>query len=186
MHLVLWTPIMTCGSHIPTSPTHKLGPTSSVVSITVPVEHSNIQQAPLQYSHSAWFAQKPSQFKKFNSMAVASTCQCTTLPWYRRRGGMNGRRSGTMVCRAAVQQETYRGGPAGSYAREMERLSAKESLLLAVRFSVYFYFCYLIFVVIIWNRWRDIIFNFALISCNWVGFNPNNRIKVFSSWGWIT
>ncbi|KAF3327621.1 putative plastid-lipid-associated protein 13 [Carex littledalei] len=66
-------------------------------------------------------------------MAVASTCPYTTLPWYRRRGGINGRRSGTMVCRAAVQQETYRGGPAGSYAREMERLSAKESLLLAFK-----------------------------------------------------
>ncbi|XP_078175689.1 putative plastid-lipid-associated protein 13, chloroplastic [Carex rostrata] len=66
-------------------------------------------------------------------MAIASTCQCTTLPWYRRRGGMKGRRSGTMVCRAAVQQETYMGGPAGNYAREMERLSAKESLLLAFK-----------------------------------------------------
>jgi hypothetical protein len=28
--------------------------------------------------------------------------------------------------------QTFQGGPAASYAREMERLSAKESLLLAV------------------------------------------------------
>ena len=33
-------------------------------------------------------------------------------------------------CRAMAQ--TFQGGPAASYAREMERLSAKESLLLAV------------------------------------------------------
>jgi hypothetical protein len=33
-------------------------------------------------------------------------------------------------CRATAQ--TFQGGPAASYAREMERLSAKESLLLAV------------------------------------------------------
>jgi hypothetical protein len=33
-------------------------------------------------------------------------------------------------CRAMVQ--TFQGGPAASYAQEMERLSAKESLLLAV------------------------------------------------------
>ncbi|KAJ3688656.1 hypothetical protein LUZ61_017820 [Rhynchospora tenuis] len=65
-------------------------------------------------------------------MAVASTSLCTTLPWCRRRSGVNTRRIGTMVCRAAVQ-ETYRGGPAGTYAREMERLSAKESLLLAFK-----------------------------------------------------
>lgn len=163
MHLVPWT--LYNELWIPHTHFHdnKLGPISSLVSFTVPVEHYNIPQAPFQYSHSAWFAQKPSQFKKFNSMAIASTCHCTTLPWYRLRGGMKGRRSGTMVCRAAVKQETYMGGPAANYAREMERLSAKESLLLAVRFSVYFYFCYLIFVVIIWNRWGDIIFYFALI-----------------------
>jgi hypothetical protein len=34
-------------------------------------------------------------------------------------------------CRAMAQ--TFQGGAAASYAREMERLSAKESLLLAVR-----------------------------------------------------
>ncbi|XP_073001121.1 probable plastid-lipid-associated protein 13, chloroplastic [Typha latifolia] len=36
------------------------------------------------------------------------------------------------ACRAMVQQETFQ-GPAATYAREMERLSAKESLLLAFK-----------------------------------------------------
>jgi hypothetical protein len=46
------------------------------------------------------------------------------------------------------------GGPAGSYAREMERLSAKESLLLAVRFSVCSFFFLLLrfYVVFVWVR----------------------------------
>lgn len=37
------------------------------------------------------------------------------------------------VCRAMVQQTTVQGASA-TYAKEMERLSAKESLLLAVSF----------------------------------------------------
>uniref|UniRef100_A0ACD5V2H2 Uncharacterized protein n=1 Tax=Avena sativa TaxID=4498 RepID=A0ACD5V2H2_AVESA len=36
-------------------------------------------------------------------------------------------------CRARATAQTFQGGPAASYAREMERLSAKESLLLAFR-----------------------------------------------------
>ncbi|MQL74260.1 hypothetical protein Taro_006621 [Colocasia esculenta] len=43
----------------------------------------------------------------------------------RRRGG---------GCRAMVQQQTYQGASA-TYAKEMERLSAKESLLLAFKDS---------------------------------------------------
>lgn len=38
------------------------------------------------------------------------------------------------VCRAMVQQSTVQGGASATYAKEMERLSAKESLLLAVSF----------------------------------------------------
>ncbi|EEE61860.1 hypothetical protein OsJ_16535 [Oryza sativa Japonica Group] len=41
------------------------------------------------------------------------------------------RRPGAGRCRASAP--TFQGGPAASYAREMERLSAKESLLLAFR-----------------------------------------------------
>lgn len=44
------------------------------------------------------------------------------------------RRPGAGRCRASAP--TFQGGPAASYAREMERLSAKESLLLAVSSSL--------------------------------------------------
>ncbi|KAJ3678375.1 hypothetical protein LUZ60_002178 [Juncus effusus] len=67
-------------------------------------------------------------------MAITSSCTSASLPWCRPRAGTSRRRSSRVrVCRAAVQQETYMGGPAGTYAREMERLSAKESLLLAFK-----------------------------------------------------
>ncbi|XP_051219519.1 probable plastid-lipid-associated protein 13, chloroplastic [Lolium perenne] len=44
---------------------------------------------------------------------------------------LTARRAAACRCRATAQ--TFQGGPAASYAREMERLSAKESLLLAFR-----------------------------------------------------
>lgn len=43
-------------------------------------------------------------------------------------------------CRAMVQQAVQGGAPA-TYAKDMERLSAKESLLLAVSFSLLTFSC---------------------------------------------
>ncbi|XP_022747457.1 probable plastid-lipid-associated protein 9, chloroplastic isoform X2 [Durio zibethinus] len=56
------------------------------------------------------------------------------LPEYERRNSGNRRNRRRMACRAMVQQAVQGGAPA-TYAREMERLSAKESLLLAFRCS---------------------------------------------------
>lgn len=46
---------------------------------------------------------------------------------------------GGNICRAMVQQQTVQ-GPSAAYAKEMERLSAKESLLLAVSFTLLSHF----------------------------------------------
>lgn len=46
-------------------------------------------------------------------------------------------KDGGNVCRAMVQQTVQ--GPSAAYARDMERLSAKESLLLAVSSLIFFY-----------------------------------------------
>ncbi|XP_062104915.1 probable plastid-lipid-associated protein 9, chloroplastic [Humulus lupulus] len=67
------------------------------------------------------------------SSSVSSTT--TSLPMFRRL-----RRR--LTCRAMVQQAVQGGAPA-AYAQEMERLTAKESLLLAVAIlggSVGFFF----------------------------------------------
>lgn len=56
-----------------------------------------------------------------------------------RNGGIygfsRGKRKLSRKCRAMVQETVQ--GPSATYAREMERLSAKESLLLAVSICVY-------------------------------------------------
>ncbi|KAL9233126.1 hypothetical protein vseg_008160 [Gypsophila vaccaria] len=41
--------------------------------------------------------------------------------------------NGGRLCRAMVQEAAIGGGPSATYAREMERLSAKESLLIALK-----------------------------------------------------
>jgi hypothetical protein len=70
------------------------------------------------------------------------------------------------------------GGPAGSYAREMERLSAKESLLLAVRFSVCSFFFYFFDFMLCLSGSVEVlivvIFYSVLILNNWV---PYCRIR---------
>lgn len=55
-------------------------------------------------------------------------------PEYDRRSSGVWRNRRRMGCKAMVQQ-TVQGGAPATYAKEMERLSAKESLLLAVSFS---------------------------------------------------
>ncbi|XP_022766806.1 probable plastid-lipid-associated protein 13, chloroplastic isoform X1 [Durio zibethinus] len=54
------------------------------------------------------------------------------LPEYDRRRSGHGRNRRRMACSAMVQQAMLGGSPA-TYAKEMERLSAKESLLLAFK-----------------------------------------------------
>ena len=79
-----------------------------------------------------------SLFYSANSASSIASLVSVSAPRENGRRGLVSRRFGgiseTRVCRAMVQQ-AVQGAPA-TYAKEMERLSAKESLLLAV--SSYF------------------------------------------------
>ena len=79
----------------------------------------------------------------YYSLLSCSAFRETCATRFNRTGLKHKCKNGAQICRAMVQETVQ--GPSAAYAREMERLSAKESLLLAV--SILFLFFALFFIL---------------------------------------